>query len=192
LLAYHDLLVLLSLGWIGAALNADARAVSWQRFCVCGLLGLLVLPFAARLLPGRWYTRLVQARGGFWISSWTWRKSFKLLLLRSVYYLLFILYTSVGLALCLIPVGLETVCSVVPLVLLVDGLPISVSGLGTRETALLYLLDPEQPATLLAFSLIWSSGLTLGRLTIGLAHWWTPVARAWLNRAAPESQEAAA
>jgi hypothetical protein len=189
---YHDLLVLLSLGWIGASLNSDVRAESWQWFCGCGLIGLVGLAFGARLLPGNWRARLVQTRWGSWIGSWTWRRSITLVLLRSVYYFLFLVYAAVGLALCLIPVSLEMVCSVVPLVLLVDGLPISVSGLGTRETALLYLLDPEQPAMLLAFSLVWSSGLMLGRLTIGLAHWWIPLVRAWLSRPAHESPEAAA
>jgi hypothetical protein len=191
LLAYHDLLVLLGLGWIGASLNSDARAVLWQTFCVCGLLGLLVLAIAAWLLPGCWRVRLLQTRWGSWIGSWTWRRSMMLLFLRSVYYSFFLLYAAVGLAFCLIPISLKTVCSVVPLVLLVDGLPISISGLGTRETTLLYLLDPDQPATLLAFSLIWSSGLMLGRLAIGLACWWITTVRKSSSGFAHEGQEAA-
>jgi hypothetical protein len=191
-LTYHDLLVLLGLGWIGASLNGDVRAASWQWLCGCGLLGLAALACGARMLPGRWRARLLRTGWGSWIGSWTWRRSIRLLLLRSVYYVLVLLYAAVGLALCSIPVSPEMVCSVVPLVLLVDGLPISVSGLGTRETALLYLLDPGQPATLLAFSLVWSSGLMVGRLTIGLAHWWLPLVRAWLSRPAHESPEAAA
>jgi len=82
------------------------------------------------------------------------------------------LYAGAGLAICYIPASLQVVCSVIPLVLLADGLPISVSGLGTRETALLYLLNPDQPERLLAFSLMWSAGLLVGRIGIGLAYWW--------------------
>jgi hypothetical protein len=46
------------------------------------------------------------------------------------------------------------------------------AGLGTRETSLLLLLAPPEPAVLLAMSLIWSTGMILFRFVIGLAHLW--------------------
>src|SRR5207248_719476 len=81
---------------------------------------------------------------------------------------------AIGLRLCGIGLSFQILCSVIPLVLLADGLPISVSGLGTREVTLILLLNPEEQerAIVLAFSLLWSIGLALGRLMIGLVHWW--------------------
>jgi hypothetical protein len=84
--------------------------------------------------------------------------------------MIILLYAVVGLTYCGVELHSRVVCSIVPLVLVADGLPISISGLGTRETALVYLVDPPQPAVLLAFSLFWSTGLMLGRLLLGLGH----------------------
>ena len=60
---------------------------------------------------------------------------------------------------------------------LVDGLPISLSGLGTRENVLLFLLQPERPAHLVACTILWWSAMILGRATIGLGALWLP--RLW-------------
>jgi len=138
------------------------------------------LSFAWLFRPGRaslHYFESHHARGSSYLLNainyelgQAWLRSVKLLLLRIVYYLHCLLYMAVGLAVCVIPVSLETVCSVIPLVLLVDGLPITVSGLGTRETALVYLLVSRQQAELVAFSLDWSASLILGRSIIAVTH----------------------
>jgi len=190
LLAYHDLGVLLSLGLVGALLSEDTRAGALQLFCGGALLALAGVALVASRLPCAWRDRLAQTRWGAWMGDWTWRQSIQLCLLRGVYYLILMTYAVVGLAICRIPASLAVVCSVVPLVLLVDGLPISVSGLGTRETAMLYLLHPDRPEVVLAFSLVWSTGLVLGRLALGLAHWWIPLAIAKMNECPGRREEA--
>jgi hypothetical protein len=167
LLAGHDLAVLLALGLAGALLSGDPRTEAALWICGAGLGGLLGLALLARLVP-----RARPGRWAAWAGTWDWRRSAALVLLRTGYYSLLLLYAAVGLRLSGMGLDVRVVCGVVPLVLLADGLPISVSGLGTREAALLYLLSPEQPGRLLAFSLVWSAGLMLGRLALGLAHWW--------------------
>jgi Lysylphosphatidylglycerol synthase TM region len=168
-----DLAVLLGFGLIGALLQ-DQGGSSPAVLCGSGLVGLVGGSLLTRFLPGDARAWLAGRRWGFWVGAWSWRKFGQLLMLRCGYYLIILSYAATGLAICCIPASLVVVCSVIPLVLLADGLPISVSGLGTRETALLYLLDPDQPEKLLAYSLVWSAGLVVGRLGIGLAHWWIP------------------
>ena len=184
LLAVHDLGVLLGLGLIGALLSQEERAESLRWFCGISLLGFASLALLTRRLPVGWRIRLARTRWGSWIDSWTWQRSLQLCALRSVYYAILLAYVLIGLSICHMHVGLRVVFSVIPLVLMVDGLPISISGFGTREATLLYFLKPDQPGTMLAFSLIWSSGLVLGRLALGLVHWWVPLGMAWLRGAA--------
>ncbi|HEV3119914.1 MAG TPA: hypothetical protein VGY58_22835 [Gemmataceae bacterium] len=172
LLAYHDLGVLLSFGLIGALQSDDPLALPLRWFCGISLVAVIGLAVLSWRLPATWRAHLARTRWGAWMESWSWSRSLQLCVLRGAYYLLLLSYAAAGLSICGIAVGLQVVCSVIPIVLLTDGLPISVSGLGTREATLLYLLHPDEPQTLLAFSLVWSSALVLGRLTIGLVHWW--------------------
>jgi Lysylphosphatidylglycerol synthase TM region len=170
LLAYHDLVVLLSLGLVGALLTGP-RARGVVQFCAAGVAVLLLLATIVALFSGRWRRRLANARWDLWPSSWHWRHSGQLLLLRYGYYGLIMLYAIIGLRHCGLSVATTELCGAVPCALLADGLPISVSGLGTREATLRYLLDPPDAALLVAFSLMWSTGLIFGRLSIGLVHW---------------------
>jgi hypothetical protein len=96
--------------------------------------------------------------------------------LRLVYFGILIVYGGLALWICEIPVGPMVVLGTIPLVLVADALP-SVAGLGTRETALLLLLKPDSPATLLAMSLFWSTGMIVCRLAIGLLLLWLPASR---------------
>ena len=59
--------------------------------------------------------------------------------------------------------------------------------MGTRDTVLKTCLQPspEQEAVLLGFTLIWSTGLLIGRLTVGLISWWLP----WRKRTAERLPE---
>jgi hypothetical protein len=97
--------------------------------------------------------------------------------LRVAYFGITLLYAAAGLSLCGVPLDRGVVLGVIPLVLLANGLPVSVCGLSTRETSLLYLLQPEHPEVLLAWSLAWSAGLFVGRAGIGLASLWLGAGR---------------
>jgi hypothetical protein len=181
LLAYHDLLVLMALGAMGATLSNDPSMATVRWFCLSGLGILIIVGLVPLMLPEDWRARLRQTRWGAWLGSWSVFRSAQLVLLRIVYFALFVIYAALALAICRIPVDHTVTLGTVPLVLLADALP-SASGLGTRDTALQWLLNPQWPeqtdGVLLAMSLIWSMGLLLGRLTIGLINLWWPGAAA--------------
>jgi hypothetical protein len=172
LLAVHDVGVLLTLGlagslWIDSAIGRGIRA-----FCAIGLAALLSIGLLASWFPNRWRERWTIGRRRLWPGSWTWGRSLQLSGLRGVYYSIILAAVALGLEVAPVPSGRGVVFGAVPIVLLADGLPISVSGLGTRETALLSLMRASPPSALLAFSLIWSTVLLTGRLLIGLVHLW--------------------
>jgi hypothetical protein len=172
LLAVHDVAVLLTLGLAGSLWIDSTMARGIIGFCVIGLAALLSAGLLASLLPRRWRERWTIGGRRLWPGSWTWGRSLRLSGLRVIYYAIILAAVGLGLEVAPVPVGRQVVFGAVPVVLLADGLPISVSGLGTRETALLSLIRAPQPAALLAFSLIWSVVLMTGRLLIGLVHWW--------------------
>jgi hypothetical protein len=180
LLAVHDVAVLLALGLIGALLSTDQRALVIRLVCGLGLSGLLALLLLAPNLPQRWRAAWLTSRWGAALDDWDRRRTFHLFLLRGVYYAIILGYAVASLPFCGVYLDPLVTFSVVPLVLLADGLPISISGLGTRETALLLLLQPEQPARIIAFSLFWSTGLLTGRALLGLGHYWLP--QSWAAR----------
>ncbi len=171
LLAYHDVTVLLSLGLLGSLLSGDAQVSRVRWFCVVGLCLVGIAALVPVVLPARYKLRLPHTRWGDWLQSWSWARSARLALARVVYYLILVVYAAVALEICGIALDFRVVLSTIPLVMLADGLP-SVSGLGTRETALQLLLPTEEPAVLAALSLVWTTVLVLGRATIGLAHLW--------------------
>ena len=175
ILAYHDLLVLFGLGLLGSTLLLQPKVTSMRTFAATGLLVLLLLPLLFRIVPssflqrtGRWLPKL---------DRWSFAQSCTLSVLRIAYYLILIIYAAVALRCCRIHVDSLLVLSTIPMVLLADGLA-SVSGLGTRDAALQLLLKPDRPELLAAMSLLWSSGLIIGRLSIGLVHMWIPRALA--------------
>jgi hypothetical protein len=172
LLAAHDVAVLLTLGLAGSLLIDTTIARGIMGFCAIGLTVLIVVGLLAYFFP-RWrHERRTIGGEHFWPRSWTWGRSLQLSGMRGIYYAIILAAVGLGLEVAPVPVGRQVVFGAVPVVLLADGLPISVSGLGTRETALLSLIDAPQPGALLAFSLIWSAVLMTGRLLIGLVHWW--------------------
>jgi hypothetical protein len=169
-LAYHDVIVLLSLGLFGASQSAAPQAAGVRWFCTVLLVAVLSLGILARFLP--WNRLPLKMRVG--LEQWTWSRSLQLGLLRTGYFSIFLFYAALGLGLSGITLSFQLICGVIPLVLLADGLPISASGLGTREATLLLLLNPDeqQRPVLVAFSLTWSLGLLLGRLMLGMGYWW--------------------
>ncbi len=181
LLAVHDGTVLLTLGLIGSLGDSDPRAVALRPWCAAGL-AVLAAGLTLASLRRRWRAPRGAPRRGTGMGGWDWARSVRLYGLRLAYFGFIVTYAAVGLALCRVPLNRGVVLGVIPLVLLADGLPVSVSGLGTRETALLYLLRPEDPAGVLAWSLLWSTGLVVGRAGIGLAG-------VWLGRRTSECKE---
>jgi hypothetical protein len=179
LLGFHDLAVLLTIGLGGALLSSDDRAPAIRIFCTAGLLGILGALVLAGRLPPRWRVRLRESRWGAWLGWWSPGRTLRLFLLRGAYYAIILVYAAISLSLCRVSLDYGVLCSVIPLVLLADGLPISVSGLGTRETALLLLLQPDgqTAGAVVTCSLIWSLGLMTGRAILGLGHLWLP--RLW-------------
>jgi len=174
-LAYHDLAVLLSVGLVGSLLveNPPLKVRFVELFARVGLAGLVTVALVFFLLPREKRERFQQTRWGAWLVDWNWRRSLRLAWQRLVYFGILILYAGVALAICGVPVDSLVVASAIPVVLLADALP-SVCGIGTRETALILLLNPENRAAIFALSLIWSTGIIVGRMTIGLLHYWVP------------------
>jgi hypothetical protein len=171
LLAFHDVVVLLGLGLLGSLLTDDPKVDSVRKFCLVGLLLLGGLAIVPNLLGEHNRQRWKQSRWGAWIESWSWRRSGQLLLVRVVYFLVLVVYAAVALKICRVDLDPRVVLSTIPLVMLADGLP-SISGLGTRETALQILLRPDAPEVIVALSLVWTSVLIVGRALIGLLHLW--------------------
>jgi hypothetical protein len=175
LLAYHDLLVLLSVGLAGSLAGwlpgGDERAAQIGKFCLVGLSLLLLAGCILLVVRVRFRERLVHNRWTAWLGSWRLAHSPGLLLARLGYFAILIVYGYLALRICGIPVSGPVALRVLPLVLVADGLP-SFAGLGTREAALLLLLAPPRPETLLAMSLFWSSGMIVGRLFLGLGYLW--------------------
>lgn len=170
LLAYHDILLLLSMGLVGSMLSSDSRAERLRPLIMIGLGIALAVGLLVWALPGNLRARLHGGGFGSILEGWSVAQSARLLPLRLVYFVILVVYASVALAICRIPVDLEVVISTVPIVLLADGLP-NFAGLGTRETSLQLVLAPGEPnAMLLAMSLFWSSGMIIGRFLIALAH----------------------
>jgi hypothetical protein len=172
LLAYHDIAVLLGLGLLGSIASAEPQARSVQTFCSIGLALLLGLGALSTIMPAQWRSRLKETRWAASLGSWSWARSAQLALLRVVYFGISLLYASVALPISGVRVDESAVLSAVPIALLAEGLPVSVSGLGARETVLLYFLNAEQPEAVLALGLVWSTGLIAGRMAIGLAQLW--------------------
>ncbi len=167
LLAYHDVAVLLSLGLAGSLLTSDPHVGKVRWFCVLGLALIGTAALVPLLLPARYKLRLRSMRWANWTEFWSWGRSTRLAATRVVYFLILVVYAAVALEICGISLDFRVVLSTIPLVMLADGLP-SISGLGTRETALQLLLPTEQPAVLVALSLVWTTVLVLGRATIGV------------------------
>jgi hypothetical protein len=170
-LAYHDVVVLLTIGLVGALLSDDPRVERVRPFIAIGLVGACAVALVFWVLPTEVRAKFRRNRTESLFEGWTVRRSLRLVPMRAAYFAIFIVYAGVALETCRISVDGHVVVSTIPLTLLADGLP-SVSGLGTRETTLQLLLHPERPEVLLAMSLIWTTGLIGGRLVIGLAHLW--------------------
>lgn len=172
LLAYHDVVVLLTVGCLGSLLTDDSRVVRLRPYLWLALAISLLVGFLVWILPTRVRVWLRRGDKNSILDGWSLLRSLQLLPLRFIYFGILLVYGAVALSICRLPVDWQVVFSTVPLVLLADGLP-SFAGLGTRETMLLMLLSPvEGNPTLVAMSLFWSTGMIVGRLLLATAHLW--------------------
>jgi hypothetical protein len=170
-LACHDGFVLAGAALAGSLLSDNPHAAHVRPFCTILFSALLGFALLLGLLPGASRRRLQQARWGAWLDGWTWRRSVHLILLRIGYFAILGSYVAAAMRLCKLEVAPATALATIPLVLMASVLP-SVSGLGTRETALYLLLPTGRPEVLLAMGLIWSTGMLVVRLGIGFAWLW--------------------
>ncbi len=182
LLALHDAATLFIIGLFGSiAALAHPRARPILYLCIGGLLALLLLAAFVRFSSARWRQRWKGTKWGAWLGWWRWHYSVQLCLMRAAYFAISLTYVATGLSLCGVQLESSRLFSAIPIALLVDGLPISVSGLGTREQALILLLKPDRPELIVAFSLLWTTGQASGRVAIGLIHLWAPRLFAWIK-----------
>lgn len=177
LLLYVDLGLLLALGMIGAAVSNDPRTDGIAAWCAAGVLVLGLLTAMALAFPAMWRRLSHRYRWGVSLASAGigWRKLLPLYPLRLVYFVFGLVHAAVILALCGVQLDHAAVVGVIPLTSMLDGLPISIAGLGTREAVFLTFLEPEQPALLVAGSLLWWVCVLVGRTAIGLAVLWFPL-----------------
>lgn len=172
LLAYHDMGVLFGLGLLSSVTSSDPTLKQATMICTIGLAVTAALAISIWVMPMSWQTRMKATRWGAWLGTWSWKRSVQLALLRVVNFAISMVYAAAALSLCGVHWNLKALCTAVPLIQLTEGLPISMSGLGTRETTLVHLLGRDQSEVVLAVGLIWSSGLIVGRTAIGLGHLW--------------------
>jgi len=173
LLAWHEGVILSAAALAGSWYADNPHATQAHCFCAVLLVMLLAAALLVRLLPPGWRRRLQGTRWGAWLGQWNWRRSFRLVFLRSVYFGIVGGYVATALWICGQPIPPATALTVIPLVLMATVLP-SASGLGTRETALYLLLPSHQPDVLVAMGLIWSTGVVVVRFGIGLAWFLLP------------------
>lgn len=181
-MAYVDVLTLLSVGVLGASLSSDPRVRYLPLFAGLALAALLFLVTMLKVFPTRALTRFRKTPLGdaTHLVDWPWRWLCKLAGLRLIYFSGSILYLWTALWVAGFAIGPLVAISVLPIIAMLDGVPLSVGGLGTRETALVLLLAPPQPELLVAFCLVWSGTFILGRTLIGLFSLWHPRSRQWL------------
>ena len=173
-LALFDFGTLQSLGLIGSFLVTNPLIATLRWVCVASVLGLLALALLLHFLPANWRQWLQAKNWGRWLQWWSWRHSLLLWAQRLTMFVLVILYAWVGLRIIGISADARMVFGTIPFVLLAESLP-GTGGLGERETALIYLLNPGgKEADLLAFGLIWSTVVICGRVLIGLVSSWLP------------------
>jgi hypothetical protein len=171
LLAWHEGLILGTAALLGSFWSQTVPAARC-RWIAVGLLALVVGgAVVLALVPARLRARLARTRLGAWLGSWTWRRSVRLLAQRTVYFGFVAMYVTAALPVCGLGVPFAAALAAIPLVLVSTMLP-SLSGLGPRETALILLLPSQHPDGLLAMGLIWSTGIIVVRLLIGLAWLW--------------------
>ncbi len=182
-MAYVDVLTLLSVGLMGASFSSDPRIRYMPLVAGLALASLLSVVAVLKVFPGRAIPRFRQSPLGdaARLLDWPWSEIGSLAGLRLVYFSGSILYLWTALWIAGFAIGPLVAISVLPIIAMLEGLPLSIGGLGTRETALVLLLQPPHPELLVAFCLVWSGSFISGRMLIGLISLWHPRSRQWLT-----------
>ncbi len=171
ILSLHEGLILSIAGLAGSWWIGGSRLARAETFCAALLAALLAIALIVRLLPASARQWLAERPAGRTLAEWDARRSLRLMVLRTIYFGLDGIYVPAALWLGGQPIGAGTALAVVPLVLLVTILP-SASGLGARETALYLLIPSARPDVLIATGVLWSVGIIVVRLIIGLVWLW--------------------
>ncbi len=178
LLAFFDFGSLQALALVGSffLLTPLTRELRWVP--IVSVSGVVILIFLLHFLPQNWRDWLIRKDWGKPLGWWSWRHSLILGALRVTMFGLMLVYAGVGLSLCGVPMTPRGTVGIIPYVLIAESLP-GTGGLGERETALVYLLDPgpTHRAVVLSFGLVWSMVTILGRVGIGLMSWALPRAK---------------
>lgn len=171
LLGWHEGVLLAAVALVGSVWIDRPEALQARIVSVLLLSILVGAALVLRFLPATRQAGFRRTRWGAWLCSWTWRRSARLILLRAVYFGIVGAYVVLALRICRVQVEPLAAVTTIPLVLMASVLP-SVSGLGTRETALCLLFRSAPSDVLLAIGLIWSAGVIVVRLAIGLGWLW--------------------
>lgn len=182
-MVYVDVLTLLSVGLLGASFSSDPRIRYVPLIAGLSLAGLLSVVAILKVFPGRAIPRFRQSPLGdaAHLLDWSWPDLARLAGLRLIYFSGSIAYLWTALWIAGFAIGPLVAISVLPIIAMLEGVPLSIGGLGTRETALVLLLKPPQPELLVAFCLVWSGSFISGRMLIGLLSLWHPRSRQWLT-----------
>jgi hypothetical protein len=180
ILSWHEGVILSTAALAGATWLGEPRLTQARNFSALLLTALLAAALILQSLPAKGRLWIQQRPWGQTLAAWSFGRSVRLVALRLVYFGIVGVYVPTALWLCGQPIGPATALAVVPLVLLATILP-SASGLGARETALYLLLPSIRPDVLVAVGVIWSLGMIVVRLLIGLG--WL-----WFDPGAPESE----
>jgi hypothetical protein len=174
LVTFTDAVLLLVLGVVGGLLSPRPQGRQIALFCGLVLVAVVAVTFPAFRQPAAMARVIGRRSPAHWFQQldWNWTRFGTLALWRSAQFGIVFAYIAAGLYACHSVTDMSVLGSVIPLALLCDGLPISVAGLGTRDTIFVALLEPSQPESLVAFTLIWTVGSIITRAAIGLANLW--------------------
>jgi hypothetical protein len=162
-----DLATIASLGALGAAAVPGPAGAALRPLLVA-LLAVLVAAFAA----GAWLGRRSGARVLATLRAATPRDVAEWAGWRALFYASFVLFAALTLPAFGIHVPAVALVACVPVTLSIAALPITVSGLGSAQLAMLALYGPfADDGAVVAYSLAHSAALVALRLPIGLACW---------------------
>jgi hypothetical protein len=171
ILSWHEGVILSVAALAGSWWLGDPRLMRVRTFCWVLLTVLLAAAVILRLLPPAGKYWLDRRPWGAALGTWDFRHSLQLVALRIAYFGIVGIYVPTALWLCGQGISAATALAVVPVVLMASILP-SASGLGARETSLYLLIPSPRPDVLVAMGVVWSTGVIIVRLLIGLGWLW--------------------
>jgi uncharacterized membrane protein YbhN (UPF0104 family) len=170
--AMIDSVVLGSLALAGILLFPLAPAIEQIGPILFGFVAVQLALLALFMVPGPgwgWLRRIRSVRLFRTHGIATWRDVALLSLIRCAYFACFVLFFWVGGRAFQIELPLGFAIASTPLVLAAGSLPITPSGLGTQQAAMLFLFASygSQPS-ILAFALAFPVAVSLARMPLGL------------------------